>query len=251
MTRLKWEIVVVLMLSYGMSALYAVVGIIDRLTQPTALGHQTATLNRPLADQEWFDLAYQVLGIVSGLAPVALVLWLVWREQKPRFAAIGLGWETGRRNVRHELTVGLGLAAVIGIPGIGVYLLARAMNWGVTVVPTALDTHWWTVPILILWALRAGLGEEIIVVGYLFDRFKQLGWSPWVIVASSALLRGSYHLYQGFGGFLGNIAMGAIFGALFLWKKRLLPLITAHVIIDTVAFVGYPLAMVWFPGVFA
>ena len=75
-----------------------------------AAGVATLTLNRPLADQEWFDLAYQVLGIASGLAPVALVLWLVWREQRPRFAAIGLGWETGRRNVRHELTVGLGLA---------------------------------------------------------------------------------------------------------------------------------------------
>lgn len=251
MTRTRWEIVVVLLLSYGMSALYSIVGIIDRLTRTESLGQQTATINRPLATQELFDLAYQVLGVVSGLAPVGLVLWLVWRDRAPHFATIGLGWETGQRNVRHELTVGVGLAALIGIPGIGIYLAARAMNLGVTVVPTALDTHWWTVPVLILWALRAGLGEEIVVVGYLFDRLKLLGWSPWAIVASAALLRGTYHLYQGFGGFVGNIAMGAIFGALYMWKRRLLPLITAHVIIDTVAFVGYPLATIWFPGVFA
>ncbi|MEY4397373.1 MAG: hypothetical protein RLZZ40_1129 [Actinomycetota bacterium] len=251
MTRTRWEIVVVLLLSYGMSALYAVVNIVDRLTQTASLSQQTATLNRPMATQELFDLVYQLLGIVSGLAPVALVLWLVWREQKPRFGVIGLGWEPGRRNLGHELRVGVVLAAVIGIPGIGVYLGARALNLGVTVVPTALDTHWWTVPVLVLWALRAGLGEEVVVVGYLFDRLKSLGWKPWVIVATAAVLRGSYHLYQGFGGFLGNIAMGAIFGALYLWKGRLLPLIVAHVIIDSVAFLGYPLAVMWFPAVFA
>lgn len=251
MTRTRWEIVVVLLLSYGMSALYSIVGIIDRLSRTEPLSQQTATLNRPLATQELFDLAYQLLGIASGLAPVALVLWLVWRDQHPRFAAIGLGWESGRRKLRHELTVGVGLAAVIGIPGIGVYLVAKALNLGVTVVPTALDSHWWTIPVLILWALRAGLGEEIVVVGYLFNRLKALGWSPWAIVASAALLRGSYHLYQGFGGFVGNIAMGVIFGALYIWKGRLLPLITAHILIDTVAFVGYPLATQWFPGVFA
>jgi membrane protease YdiL (CAAX protease family) len=45
--------------------------------------------------------------------------------------------------------------------------------------------------------------------------------------------------------------MGLVFGALYLWKGRLLPLIAAHVIIDTVAFIGYPLALLWFPGVFA
>jgi membrane protease YdiL (CAAX protease family) len=70
-------------------------------------------------------------------------------------------------------------------------------------------------------------------------------------VISAALLRGSYHLYQGFGGFVGNIAMGIIFGAIYLRTKRLLPLITAHVVIDTVAFVGYPTAVVLFPDVFA
>jgi membrane protease YdiL (CAAX protease family) len=251
MVRTRWEIVVVLLLSYGMSALYGIVGIIDRLTRTESLSGQTATINRPLATQELFDLLYQLLGVASGFAPVALVVWLVWRDRAPRLGTIGLGWETGKRKVGHELAMGFVFAAAIGIPGIGVYLGARALDLGVTVVPTALDAHWWTVPVLILWALRAGIGEEVIVVGYLFDRLKIIGWSPWVIVVSAALLRGTYHLYQGFGGFVGNIAMGLVFGALYLRTRRLLPLITAHVIIDTVAFVGYPLALEWFPDVFA
>ena len=251
--RQKWEIVVLLLLSYGMSALYSIVGIADRLSQTTPLSQQTATLNRPLATQELFDFIYQLLGVVSGLAPVALVLWLVWRDSAPRLGAIGIGWAEGFswRKMRHEIAVGFGLAALIGVPGIGVYLAARALNIGVTVVPTALDAHWWTVPVLILWALRAGVGEEVIVVGYLFDRLKTIGWSPWVIVSVAAVLRGSYHLYQGFGGFAGNIAMGLVFGGIYLWKRRLAPLIIAHVIIDTTAFVGYPLAVLLFPGVFA
>jgi membrane protease YdiL (CAAX protease family) len=251
MVRTRWEIVVVLLLSYGMSALYGIVGIIDRLTRTESLSGQTATINRPLATQELFDLLYQLLGVASGFAPVALVVWLVWRDRAPHLGTIGIGWEPGKRKLGRELGMGFVFAASIGIPGIGVYLGARALDLGVTVVPTALDAHWWTVPVLILWALRAGIGEEAIVVGYLFDRLKIIGWSPWVIVVSAALLRGTYHLYQGFGGFVGNIAMGLVFGALYLRTRRLLPLITAHVIIDTVAFVGYPLALEWFPDVFS
>lgn len=253
MSRTKWEILVVLLLSYGMSALYSLVGIANRLSQPTPLSQQTATINRPLATQELFDLIYQVLGVVSGLAPVALVVWLVWRDAPPRLGAIGIGWSDGFswRKMRYEIAAGFGLAALIGVPGIGVYLAARALNLGVTVVPTALDAHWWTIPVLVLWALRAGIGEEVIVVGYLFDRLRSIGWTPWVIVAGAAILRGTYHLYQGFGGFAGNIAMGLIFGAIYLRTKRLAPLIIAHVIIDITAFVGYPLAILVFPGVFA
>ena len=253
MPRIRSEIVVVLLLSYGMSALYSLVGIANRLSQPTPLSQQTATLNRPLATQELFDLLYQLLGVASGLAPVALVLWLVWRDSTPRLGAIGLGWTGGFTwpKLGREIASGFGLAALIGIPGIGVYLAARALDLGVTVVPTALDAHWWTIPVLVLWALRAGLGEEIIVVGYLFDRLKAIGWTPWVIVGVAALLRGTYHLYQGFGGFAGNIAMGLIFGAVYLRTRRLAPLIVAHVLIDITAFVGYPLALILFPGVFA
>ena len=32
-----------------------------------------------------------------------------------------------------------------------------------------------------------------------------------MIVVASALLRGSYHLYQGWGGFVGNAIMGLVF----------------------------------------
>ena len=55
----------------------------------------------------------------------------------------------------------------------------------------------------------------------------------------SALIRGAYHLYQGFGGFIGNFVMGLLFGWLFRRWGRVGPMVVAHFLIDAVAFIGY------------
>ena len=57
----------------------------------------------------------------------------------------------------------------------------------------------------------------------------------------SAVVRGGYHLYQGFGGFVGNLVMGLVFGLVYLRIKRVMPLVVTHVILDLVAFLGYAL----------
>jgi membrane protease YdiL (CAAX protease family) len=94
---------------------------------------------------------------------------------------------------------------------------------------------------LVLTAFADGWAEEIIVVGYLLTRLGQLGVGPRAALVWSSLLRGAYHLYQGFGAGLGNIAMGLVFGYAWQRTKRLWPLVIAHGLIDTVAFVGYAL----------
>ncbi len=250
--RLRWEIAIVLALSFGASAVYAIVAIAERLTREAALAEQTATINRSLAERPVFDLIYQLLAFAFGLAPVALVIFLLWRSRPPHLGRLGLGrpaaakprWWIG------ETGWGFVLAAAIGIPGIGLYLASRAIGINVTVVPTALDAYWWTVPVLVLSALRAALGEELIVVAYLFDRLRRLGVGPVATVVSSALLRGAYHLYQGFGGFIGNVAMGLVFGWAYHRWGRSLPLIVAHWVLDIVSFVGYALALMWWPALF-
>jgi membrane protease YdiL (CAAX protease family) len=60
-------------------------------------------------------------------------------------------------------------------------------------------------------------------------------------VAFSAILRGSYHLYQGWGAFVGNAIMGIVFAGWFLRTRRVGPLIVAHSLLDIIAFVGYAL----------
>jgi len=241
--RLITEIVIVLGLSIGMSALYSIVNIAVRLSREAGLSSQTATLNRSASELEWADFLYQTLGILSSLVPVALVVFLLWSNRMPHLGALGLdGSRWGR-----DSAAGLGLAALIGIPGLGLYLLGRELDLTVTVVPSALNTYWWTIPMLIALALRAGILEEVIAVGYLFARLRQLGVSMWPIIVVQAVLRASYHLYQGFGAFIGNFVMGLIFGWIYAKTGRLAPLIIGHTVIDIVAFVGYPLALSFLP----
>ena len=107
-------------------------------------------------------------------------------------------------------------------------------------VPVPPLGHWWTVPALVLNAVEAALVEEVIVLGYLITRLQQLSWSPGLAIGASALLRGSYHLYQGWGGFAGNLAMGVVFGILFLrWGRRTWPFVVAHALLDIAAGVGF------------
>lgn len=252
-TRLRWELGIVLALSLGASGVYSIVAIIERVTRDAALAEQTATINRPLAERPAFDLTYQLLGFAFALAPVALVMFLTWRPQRPHFAGLGLGAVPGvpRRWIPRETGWGFVLAACIGIPGLVFYVFAKHIGINATVIPTALDTFWWTVPVLILRALQAALLEELIVVAYLFNRLQKLGVGPWATIVTSALVRGSYHLYQGFGGFIGNVVMGLVFGWVYKKWGRSLPLIVAHWLLDIVSFVGYPLAVALMPAWFA
>jgi len=245
--RLWWEIAIVLGLSLGASAVYSIVQIVARLTAGTPLADQSAGLNQSQSPREWLDFTYQFLGVFFDLFAVALALYLLWSPRRTGFQRIGLTFaRPGRDAVR-----GLLLLLAIGIPGIAFYAIGRAVGITVAVVPAPLDAHWWTVPILILSALRAALTEEVIAIGYLFTRLAELGWSRWTIILSSALLRGTYHLYQGIGPFLGNIAMGILFGWFYGRYGRVMPLVITHLLLDVISFVGYPLAVMWWPGVFA
>ncbi len=140
-----------------------------------------------------------------------------------------------------DMMQGVGLAALIGIPSLGLYAAGRALGITTAIIPSALDAYWWTVPVLILSAIRHAVVEEVIVVGYLLNRFGKFGWSVPLSIAVSALLRGSYHLYQGFGPFSGNVVMGIVFAWLYTRTKRVMPLVIAHALLDIVAFVGFSL----------
>nr|WP_245861617.1 CPBP family intramembrane glutamic endopeptidase [Compostimonas suwonensis] len=240
------EIVLVLGLSLGASAVYSIVNIIARLTDVTPLSDQSASLNTSQSPREWLDFTYQFLDIAFALFAVALVLYLLWQPGRSPFRRIGFDLTRPGR----DLLGGVSLVLVIGIPGLALYALGRALGITVAVVASPLDTHWWTIPILVLSAFRAAATEEIIVVGYLFTRLRELGWRDWPIIVASAVLRGSYHLYQGIGPFVGNVAMGVVFGWCYARWGRTMPLVVAHWIIDIASFVGYPLALAWWPTLF-
>ena len=244
--RLGAEVLIVLGLSLGASAAYSIVSLVNKLTRDVALSQQTVSLNSSLSTRPTFDLIYQLMAVFFDLVPVVLVAFLLWQARRPHLGRLGIDFT---RPGRDALT-GLGLALIIGIGGIGVYLGGRALGINAPVDPSALDTYWWSVPVLLLRAIDAGVTEEVIVIGYLFARLRELGWGRWQIIVGAAVLRGSYHLYQGFGAFIGNVLMGMLFGWLYDRFGRVLPLVLAHVLIDAAIFVGYPWAAGAFPALF-
>lgn len=232
---LRHETLLVLALSLGASGVSALISFIGSVTAPGGLKDKAATLNASQAPgRPWLDLAWQLFGIATALVPVALVAHLLLREGAG-LRAIGFD----RRRPVFDLSRGAAVAAGIGGTGLLLYLGARAAGANLTVVPEALPDVWWKIPVLIASAAQNAVLEEVIVVGYLLRRLGQLGWTPMAALVASSVLRGSYHLYQGIGGFFGNMAMGVVFVLLYRRWGRVGPLVAAHALIDIVAFVGY------------
>ena len=236
--RLGVEVAIVLGLSLAQSSIYSVLRIIERLTRDVPLAQQTSTLNPSVTpDRPWLDLTYQLVGIAFGLMPVLLALYLLSLTNPPAGRTIGFDL----RQPRFDVGFGVLIAVVIGVPGLGLYAVARKLGINTEVQASGLTDQWWTIPVLILSAVQNALLEEIVVIGYLFTRLRQLAWNVTAIIALSAIIRGSYHLYQGIGGFIGNLIMGVVFGLIYLRWKRVAPLIVAHTLLDITAFVGYAL----------
>ncbi|MGK4584574.1 CPBP family intramembrane glutamic endopeptidase [Kitasatospora sp. HPMI-4] len=241
------ELLIVLGLSLGASGISAVISFLGSLTQPIALGQQVATLNASRAPgRPWLDLAWQVYYILRALVPVALVGYLLVREGS---SLRQLGFDLRRK--LGDLGRGAVVAAAIGGSGLLLYLGSQAVGANLTVAPSGLPAVWWRIPVLVASAWQNAVLEEVIVVGYLLRRLGQLGWGLPAMIVTSAVLRGSYHLYQGIGGLVGNMVMGVVFCLLYRRWGRVMPLVVAHALIDTVAFVGYALLaghVSWLPA---
>jgi membrane protease YdiL (CAAX protease family) len=226
------EILVVLSLSLLASAVFA---IIDLATAP--IRGQTRLLY-PVA-----PLATQLASIAFALAPVWLVLHLTRRAGEP-LSELGLSTSS----IGRDAVLGAALAVVVGAAGVGLYLGSVSLGLNRCVIPVPPLGHWWTVPVLLLGAMQAGLLEEVVDVGYLIPRLRRLSLSGPAAVGLSALLRGAYHLYQGWGGFAGNLALGALFGTVFLRWRRTWPLVIAHALLDAGAGIGYLVFRSHLPG---
>ena len=244
---LRWEIVTVFAVSLGASGVYALVQYIGSLTAQQAVSKQAVVVHGTLAPgRPTLDLFLQLTNITLSLAPVLLVFYLLARAGE-RPSSIGLDTSQPGR----DLAWGALLAAVIGGAGLGLYLAAYHAGVELNVVAENLPDVWWRFPVLVLSAAQYGILEEIVVVGYLLSRLDKLGVRPAWAIAISAGIRGSYHLYQGVGAFVGNAAMGVIFGIFYRRYGRVTPLIVAHTLIDAVTFVGYALLaghVSWLPA---
>ena len=165
--------------------------------------------------------------VVFLATPVWLVVHLVRRSGE---GTVAVGLTAGR--IPGDVLRGVVVATVVGAAGAALYIAAVNLGVNRIVVPVPPLGYWWTVPLLILSAVANALLEEVVVVGYMLTRLRQIGWGIAGAVAASASLRGTYHLYQGWGGFTGNLAMGVLFALLFLRWRRTWPLVVAHTLLD-------------------
>ena len=212
------EAVIVLLVTLGMSGIRSVLQLVASLSRP--LNEQSVTLNAPQSDVAWTNVALQLTSVATLVAWGLLVLYLLDDWPRP-------SWR--------DVLPGAGLAAIIGLPGLALYVVALQAGWTKEVVISGSAVS-------LLWAFGNAFAEETIVVKYLYDRFGPARSGPaWGVLILAAVLRGSYHLYQGVSAFFGNAAMGLIYGYYYHRTRRVWPLIFGHFLIDAVAFVGYPL----------
>ena len=228
---IQWEIAIVLAITFGASAVRSILTLTEVLLSGS-LAAQPLALNASYSDNPLFDVLFHTIRILTLLSWGGLV-WLLLAKDGVRAIQGRLKWS--------DLGWGAGLAALIGIPGLGLYVVGVLVGFGRPIDPAAMGVTLGTALPLLGWAAANAFAEEMVVVGWLVVRLKQLGWSPLAIIAASSLLRGGYHLYQGIGGGIGNLVMGVIFTWFYLRTGRLWPLIAAHFLIDAVAFLGYPL----------
>ncbi|MDT7570667.1 MAG: hypothetical protein QOE05_841 [Actinomycetota bacterium] len=237
--RYGLELLAVLGVSYGMSGISALLSFVrSQLIINHGIGFSkvaTGPINSgKKTDYQWLDILDQLADVLAGVLPAFLAVVLLMRS--PGGPGFGVGLD--RLRVR-EILQGAGFAALIGIPGLGLVYIARKLGANAQIVVTDFPDVWYRIPVLLLDAMQDGLAEEIIVGAFVLTRLRQLGWSNSRALAVGAVLRGSYHLYQGYGGFFGNAVMGVIFGWWFQRTRRVWPLVIAHFVIDAVSFIGY------------
>ena len=168
---LRWEIVTVFAVSLGASGVYALVQYIGSLTAQQAVSKQAVIVHGTLAPgRPLLDLFLQITDITLALAPVLLVFYLLARSGEGP-SAIGVDFKQPGK----DLAWGVGLAALIGGAGLGLYLIAYHAGVELNVVAENLPDVWWRFPILVFSAAQNGILEEVLVVGYLLA-----GWTSWV-----------------------------------------------------------------------
>ena len=191
-------------------------------------------------------LIVQLAGIALALPPVWLVFYLLRRNHE-RPATIGMAFD----RPRFDISLATILALLVGVAGIVIYIASVRIGHNRLVIPVPPLGQWWTIPVLLLSAAQNALLEETVVLGYMVTRLQQIGTPALGAIGASALLRGTYHLYQGWGGFTGNLTMGLLFGVIFLRWRRTWPMVIAHFLLDAGAGILYIAFRNQLPGLLA
>ncbi len=179
-------------------------------------------------------LPFVLLEVLLPLAAAALVLYLLSQPAGDGgSAAIGLDGGQPRADLALLLPV-FALCELVPIAGGGLLLHALGVhgpNPSVGGVPSYYGVAY------VAMAIVAGIVEEIVVLGFLVRRLEQIGLRPFWVVVVAVAVRGSYHLYYGWG-VLPILLWATVSVLLYRRFRRLAPFIVVHALWDTGLFLG-------------
>jgi len=177
----------------------------------------------------------QVLGRELGIfLLVGLLLWIVKRWELLPLTSIGLQVD----RLRTSLLRGLGLAVIVLIVTVGLYLLLRGV--GFHLGEDHANAFHPSLLIVTLITLRAGIAEEIFYRGFAIERLQRLAGNKWVAGLLPLVLFALAHYRQGLGGIIAAFVLGGILTVFYMKFRDLLANMTGHFLADFVLNVLLP-----------
>src|SRR5262249_45526401 len=126
---LRNEVLLILGVSAGVWVTNSLLSLLDKLTRAKPLASQTTQMNVSVTpDRPWLDLLIQLTSILFTVVPALFAIHLLNRDGDAK-RVLGID----RTRPVFDGGAGILLAAAIGIPGIGLYVLARAIGINTTV----------------------------------------------------------------------------------------------------------------------
>lgn len=230
------QILMVLGVSLGASALWSVVSLAETMAT-TGIADSDVVMNKATSASPAWDVIRQLLTIVVAFVPVILALYFLAGSAGQLGTVvrrIGLDFKAPVPDV----ALGVLLCVVMGLGTLGLYEMGRSLGLTAEISTYDGELRWWNVVVLVAQAVRHSVVEEVIVVAFLADRLFRVGWQWPAVLLGSALLRGTYHLYQGIGPAVGNVVMGLVFLWIYRRTGRVMPLVIAHFLLDAVGFLA-------------
>lgn len=193
-----------------------------------------------------------LVSVVTSMVAALVIAWLwlrrdgvvaeAWNLSRPESWPRALGLAAAATGAICAIfLLGGPLLRELGFPAADVDMVMRY----ITESPLALFL-WIT---LVAW-FAAGLGEELLWRGFLFDRMQRLrglAGRDWLVVAAQAFIFALPHGYQGISGIILTGSIGLLLG----WMRlrtggNLWPLVIAHAAVDTIMMgLGFADARGW------
>ena len=179
------------------------------------------------------NVAPSKVPLYAGLILVELVLsWFVIIGIRARGCAIADVAGSPPRGVPAVvLDLAIATGAVLFLRWLGPELFRLLGTWksntGFLLPATSLESVLWVAV-----SATAGICEEFVFRGYLQRQLWSLTRSVPAALFLQSVIFGAAHIYQGWKPALVTMIYGLVFGALFAWRRSIVPGAMAHVVVD-------------------